>query len=237
MTDRLADLVLASGVVEHVVRDLKGKTEQATVSAKVRTRARVEAAQQGADVAAGGEQRRRLRFDAGHVLVERRDVPMPHRLLPHLAGADLHHRVGEDGDHLGRVCVCGLIVGLREIKIADHDRRFVAEARSDGWTPAPHGRAVDDIVVYKRGGMGELDRHGGGSEPRQVVDVDPRREQDESRTDPLATRGEEIGHRSRDHVGIRCDQRAKVRLDAGEVGGDGSKEIGRVLYVVCFSHS
>src|SRR5207244_776201 len=67
--------------------------------------------------------------------------------------------------------------------------------------------------------------------------ADPGRQQDECRTDALAAGGKEVGHRSRDHIGVRGDQRPQAELDGGEVGGDWSKEIGRVLYVVCVSQS
>ncbi len=151
---------------------------------------------------------------------------MADRLLPHLAGADLHDSVGKDGHDLRRLRVRGLLIRLGEVVVADHDGRFIAEARRDGGSAATDGRAIDDIVVDERGGVRQLHRHRRGIEPAQVVRADLGREQHQRGADALAPGREQIGHRRGHHVGVGRDQVAESRLESGQVFANRSEEVG-----------
>ena len=120
---------------------------------------------------------------------------MPDGLLAHLAGADLHHRLGEDGHDLRCLRVGGLLVRLGEVVVADNDGRLVTKARGHGGATAPGRGAVDDVVVHQRGGVRQLDRHRGGHQPVKVIGADPRGEKDECRPDPFAAGREQVRHR------------------------------------------
>src|SRR6266567_636040 len=162
---------------------------------------------------------------------------MADRLLPDLTGADLHDSAGQDGHDLWRLRVCGLLVRLGEIKVADDDGRLVTQAGRHRRTAAPDGGAIDDIVVHEGGRMRELRRYGGRGQPVEVVRADPRRQQDEGGPDALAAGGEQVGHWSGDDVGIGLDQATEARFDGCEVAGNRSEELGPIAYVVCFSQS
>src|SRR5207249_425517 len=103
VSDRLSDLAFRSGVIEHVIRNLKGQPEPVAVDPQSLTLLCSQSTQQGADVAASLKQGCGLGSNATHVLGDIGAVAMPNRLLAHFPGANLHHCPGQDADNLGRI--------------------------------------------------------------------------------------------------------------------------------------
>ncbi len=159
---------------------------------------------------------------------------MPDSLLAHLAGADVHDRVGEYRDHLGGLAPCGLLVGLGEVVVADNDGGLIAQRRGHRRPPAPRGRAVDDVVVHERGCVDQLDGHRSRCEALELVLAHPRGEQHQGRAHAFAARREEVRHRRRHHVGVLRDRLLQLRLDRREAGCDGPEDV-QVLCAFCCS--
>src|SRR5260370_20523244 len=116
----------------------------------MRTRFWLQAAEKRADITARRQQRRRLRLDARHVLIERRFVVMPDGLLTYLAGAYLHDCIGEDRHDLWRLRVGRRLIRLGEVEIADHDGRLIAASGRYCRPAPPHRGALDDVVLHPR---------------------------------------------------------------------------------------
>ncbi len=161
VADRFADLVFGARVVEHVIHDLKREPQLAAVLTQCIAFPFPESTEQRPDVAARRQQDRGLGFDAPHVLVYIRLVPIADRLLADLAGTDRHHGACEGVDHLGHATRGGILVCLGEVKVADHDRRLVPEPRRDRRPSTAGRRSVDDVVVNEGRGVRQLDSHGG----------------------------------------------------------------------------
>src|SRR5262249_5331889 len=129
VADGLAYLTFGCGEVEDVVCTLNGKTELSSTRGKGSSLLPIESSKQRPDLAAPGHGQRGFGLDAAHVLLDVSAVAEANGLLAHLAGADAHDGAREDVDHLRHAGARRMLVSLGEVVIADHDGRFVAEAR------------------------------------------------------------------------------------------------------------
>jgi hypothetical protein len=116
-------------------------------------------------------------------------------------------------------------VGLREVEIADHDGRLIAQAGCDRRTPSADGRAVDDVVMDQRRGMGQLDCHRGGHQPDRVEATAPSGQQHECWANALAACLEQVGHGLADVRRVLLYLLSEIGLDNREICARRSKEV------------
>jgi hypothetical protein len=122
--------------------------------------------------------------------------------LHRLAAYEAEGGVSEDL-HGGKVARLGeLGERAREKVVAGRARDVDSVRRPDGGVAAPHLGPVDQVVVHERRHMEQLDRDSGRDRRLSVL---RRAEEDEHRTEALASRGQRLlAHRSDD---------SRVRLD------------------------
>jgi len=103
--------------------------------------------------------------------------------------------------------------------------RTSAQLRSDSRSAPPRSCSIDHVVVDKRGGMRQLDRHCRRGQLLEVVPATFGRQQHHSRSDALSSGVEQVCHRRRDHIGIALDEPAQACLDGVEVTRDRTEDV------------
>ena len=161
--------------------------------------ARGRSADDAADAAGGGEQRRRLALDRGEVArLGAADVVGVAQLV-HLALAQPADRGGQQAGHLG--AEGGRDLGrLGQQEVAGQDRLEVAPAGVDARRSPPGVGLVHDVVVVERAEVDELDGHATEDhvvadrrlDPRRVIGQGGGRRDREQGPRPLAAGGDEV---------------------------------------------
>ena len=163
-------------------------------------------ADDAADAAGGGEQRRRLAVDRAPGSRPRCGRRRYARLeLAHLALAQPADRGGQQPGHLGAQRR-GELRRPGQQEVAGQDRPQVAPAGVHALDGAPGGGLVDDVVVVERADVDELDRHAAGHgvveppcRPRRTAVAAARRGHGEQRALALAAGPDQV----RRHLGER----------------------------------
>src|SRR6266545_1271146 len=199
----LARLDRLATAVEDVVDDLERDAEVRAELAQV-----VPAAEQ----ARGLEELRRLQRAALEVRVDGRVGIVALPLLHRLAADEAERRVGQDLDG-GDVTRCGEL-GERtcEEVVAGGAGDSDTVRGPDRRASAPQLGAVDQVVVDERREVKQLDRDAGRE--RRLA---RRREEDEQRAQPFASRGERLLADRGDDSRVRLDRPLEPHLELVEV--------------------
>src|SRR5262249_25255106 len=192
-----------AGAIEDVVRDLERDAEREAVLAR-----------------AAAEPARRLEELPGlegatlEVRLDRRRRVVYLRSLQRLGARETKRRVGEDLD-------CARISGRAQLRERAREEIVARRARGGGPVDRPRGglaaaevRAVDEVVVHERRHVDELDRYAGRE--RRLFSGG-RREEDERRTQALASCRERLVPYCRDEPRMGRDGARQPLLEAGEI--------------------
>ncbi|TPW11933.1 MAG: hypothetical protein FD127_2943 [Acidimicrobiaceae bacterium] len=155
MTGGLSELAIGGGDVEQVVDDLEHHSEGVAVGGERVDQPAVEAGDDAADARRGGEQRRRLAGDRGHVrrLGSCRVVGVSQ--LFDLSFAEPADGARQQGRHLGAER-SGDLRRARQQEVAGEDGLQVAPLGVHRLDAAASGCLVHHVVVVQRTGLDEL---------------------------------------------------------------------------------
>ena len=154
--DGLAEHIFRGGEVEHIVDDLEGHAEVASVLAERGFLLGSGAAEDGAQAHADGEQACRLAVDEVEMLVERDELAE----LFHLQQFAFDHLLREFDEGVEDAEIALLhrdLEGLHVEPVAGQHALRIAPLRVGGGTAAAGLGFVDDVVVDQRGGVDDLD--------------------------------------------------------------------------------
>ncbi len=203
----LAGLDRLARAVEDVVRDLERDPEREAERSQPRVAATPEQA-------GGLEELAGLEGAALEIALDRRLGIVGLGALKRLAAREGERRPGEeaDGPRVARRRELG--EGPGEEVVAGGARGAGAVAGPCGDASAAVPGAVDQVVVYERRGVNELDGRAGG-EGRLAG---RRRQEDEQRTQPLAAGRERLAADHRYQPWMRLDGRRQTLFEVLEIG-------------------
>ena len=136
--------------------------------------------------------------------------------LQRLASREREAGVRENGDRCAVAGLGELGEGAGEEVVAGSTRGVGPVSRPRRGPPAPHARAVDQVVVDERRLVNELDRDTGGEQGRRRLG---RAKIGERGPKPLASRGKRVGADRRGKAGMALDRARQPLLDRLEVSG------------------
>src|SRR5688500_7843443 len=227
-TNGLAQRLLVGGVVEQVVHQLKGHPEVESVVAQRGLALRPDVTEQAADLRAATEEERGLATNDLEVLLFG-DVDISRlRELIELTFDHAERDVAEQAHQIERVVRERERHRLDVQVVAEQDRDVVAPARMGGQPAAAHVGAVDDVVVYQRGGVNELhDRrieHGAVAS----VSAQSRSHQQHRGAHALAAAFLYVPAHLGDQRDARLDVLYKLLLDGFEILTDRLEDLGKI---------
>ena len=216
--DRLAEAVLIGHEVERVVGDLKRDADVEPVARQRLERLGGDAAEEAADTAARGDERRRLLRDDPDVVRLGRD---PAALAVELEDLRLGHgdgRAGEGFHDPAIVVPDEELEGLGVEMVADEDRRVVSPARVGRRPSAPQRRLIDDVVVDERRRVEQLDHGRQPHRPLAPRAREPRRQEEQDRAQTLAAGAGNVAAHLLDEADRRIELATDLCFDRFEVG-------------------
>ncbi len=157
--ERFAGLLLVARDIEDVVVDLVGDAEFRAVGFERADHGGAGLADERAEFAGGREKRGRLHLDDA-VVIGGRELQVEAALgLDDLARADLGGGVGDAAADVGVAEIRGELERVGEEDIAQKDADRVAPFGVRGGLVAAEFRAVDNVVMDKRGDVDEFQDH------------------------------------------------------------------------------
>ena len=202
-TRHLARLDRVARAVEHVVGDLERDTEEASVLAAP-----------AAEHARGLEELPSLERAALEVVVDRRVRIVALAPLHRFATGESKGGIGEHNDsrRIARLREHG--EGAREEVVPGCLGHLLAVLAPSGGAAAPHGSAVDEVVVDERRHVHELDRDTCGD---RTLCIRRRGEERECRSEAFPPCGQSSRPDLGDETGMALDGASELRLDLAEI--------------------
>ena len=215
----LAQHILKRGQVEHVVDDLEGEAEVATILAERLLSLVRRCGDHGAELHRHLEQARRLAEDQVEVLFLVDQVAE----LFHLQQLAFDHLLCERDEQVKNAEVAFFqrrLEGLHVQPVAGENAFCIAPGGVRGRAAATCAGFVDDVVVDQRCGVQHLDD---GAEPDARVRLAVQRlrgKQQQQRTNALAAAGDQVAGNVGDDFNIRGGLPCELPLDGGEIVAD-----------------
>ena len=233
---RLAELLVGGDDVEDVVDDLEGHAVVPPELGELVDVLAGQLADDPADAARGGEERRGLALDGDEVRLDRAAGVVGVPQLVDLALAQLADRGGQEPGDLGAEAG-GDLGRLGQQEVAGEDRLEVAPAQVDALDPAARLRLVDHVVVAERAHLHELHRdatedHVVGHrrvDRGRVAGQGGRRGDGEQGPSPLPAGGDQVAAHLGHQLVFRRDHPQEGLLDPGPVPGHPGELVQRAL--------